>query len=105
MKKNGEMMLGGALVGAVLGVAAGVLLAPESGKKMRRDIRKLSGDFYRYLAPQIKRLKKVSETQYHAFVTEGVKKYADAKKLSLAEVKIIASEAKRSWGHMKKNLR
>ncbi|MDO8516232.1 MAG: YtxH domain-containing protein [bacterium] len=105
-KKNGGKLfaLEGALIGAVLGVAAGLLLAPSSGKKLRKDIKNRTADFYRYLAPQVKKLKRVSEAQYHAFVAQGVKNFAKAKKLSLAEEKMLAAEAKRSWGHFKKHL-
>ena len=102
--KKGGSLIAGASVGAVLGIAAGVLLAPQAGKKMRGDIKKLSGDFYRHMAPQIKRLKVVGEAQYHAIVAEGAKRYAKAKKLSLSEEKILATEGKRSWMHIKRHL-
>ncbi len=101
---SGGRILEGTLVGAVLGIAAGMLLAPESGKKMRKDIKKLYGDFYRYIAPKVKKLERMGETEYHAFVAEGIKKYAKAKRLSLEEEKMLAKEAKRSWGHIKKHL-
>lgn len=104
-KKNGIKLLEGALVGAVLGVAAGMLLAPESGKKMRGDIKKLSGDFYRYIAPKVKKMKKVGQAQYDEFVSNAAKNFAKAKKLSLAEQRMLAKEAKRSWGHIKKHLK
>ncbi len=103
-RKNGGKLLGGALVGAVLGVAAGMLLAPESGKKMRKDIKKLSGDFYRYIAPQVKKLKQVGEAQYNTFIAKGAKNYAKAKRLSLSEEKMLIKEGKRSWRHIKKHL-
>jgi gas vesicle protein len=102
---NSGKMMEGALIGAVLGVAAGLLITSETGKKMRKDVKKLSVDFYRYLAPQVKKLKKVGEAQYGAFVDEGVKHYAKAKKLSLEDQKILAKEAKRSWGHIKRHLK
>lgn len=101
---NGGKLLEGALVGAVLGVVAGLLITSEPGKKVGRDIKRLSGDFYNYLAPRVKKLKKVGEAQYGAFVDEGVKHYARAKKLSLVEQRVLAKEAKRSWGHIKKHL-
>lgn len=106
-KGNGGVLLEGALVGAALGVAAGLLLAPESGKKMRKDIKRLSGDFYQYLAPQVKKLKQVGETEYHALVAKGAEQYAKAKKLSLGDgtVKTLVAEAKRSWGHLRKHMR
>jgi len=102
-KKKGGKLLEGALVGAILGTAAGLLLAPESGKKIRTDIKKLSGGFYDYIAPQIKKLKRVGEAQYSAFVSEKAKSYAKAKRLSRAEEKVLATEAKRSWKHIKKH--
>ncbi len=104
MKKNGGKLLAGALVGAALGVGAGLLLASESGKKIRGGIKKLSGEFYHYMIPQIKKLRRVGEAQYHEFMAEGVKNFSKAKKLSLAEGKMLTSEAKRSWGHIKKHL-
>ncbi len=106
MKKNkGGKLLEGALVGAVLGVAAGMLLAPKSGKKMRKDIKEISGDFYRYITPQVKRMKRMGEAQYNALMAKGLKNYAKAKRLSSAEEKAIKMEAKRSWRHIKKHLK
>lgn len=103
-KGNGKL-LGGALVGAVLGVAAGILLAPESGKKVRKDIKKLSGDFYQYIAPQLKNLKQVGSAQYHAFVAKSAKEYSKIKQLSLEEQGLLLAEAKRSWTHIREQLR
>lgn len=109
MAKNKGKILEGALVGAVLGIAAGMFLSSEKGKKVvkkaGKDIKKISGDFYRYIAPQIKKLKHVGQAEFDAFVQEGAKKFAKAKKLSLAEEKMLVSEAKRSWGHIMKHLK
>lgn len=97
LKKNKVKILEGALVGAVLGVAAGILLAPKSGNKLRSDIKSISGDFYRYITPQIKKLKPVGQEQYNAFISKSAKSYAKIKKLSLEEEKMLVVEAKRSW--------
>lgn len=106
-KKEGKF-LKGTMVGMVLGVLASVLITSESGKKMRkemgRDMKKLSGDFYRYMTPQVKKFKRVGEAQYNTFVDENVKKYARIKKLSLSEEKRLVREAKRSWKHIQKHL-
>lgn len=104
VKKGGRKLLGGALVGAILGVIAGILLAPESGEKMQKDIKKLSGDFYSYIAPEIKKLKEMSDVKYNAFMTEGAKRYAKIKQLSIAEEKILMKIAKSSWQHIKKHM-
>ncbi len=105
VKKTEGKFLQGALVGAVLSIAAGMLLAPESGKKMRKDIIELSGDFYRYIAPQVKKFARVGEAELNELITQGVKNYAKARKLSNAEEKILAKEAKRSSRHIVKHLR
>ena len=104
MKKTKGKVIGGALAGAALGVAGGMLLESESGKKVREDIKKLSGDFYSHIAPKVKKLKKVSEEQYHDLMVEGAKNYTKAKKLSLAEQEMLTAHAKRSWKHLKKHL-
>ncbi len=102
-KKKGGGLLAGALVGGALGVVAG-MLESESGQKMQKNFMKLSGDFLNYIAPQIKKMKEVGEPEYEAFVAEKAKSYAKAKKLSLAEAKILAAKAKHSWKHIKKHL-
>jgi len=105
MKKGGEKMLEGALIGAVLGVAAGILLAPDSGKKTIKNIKKLSGNFYASLTPKLKKLKSMSEAQFNAFVDASLKQYAKAKKLTMAEQKALAREAKKSLKQIKKHLK
>ncbi|OGF62617.1 hypothetical protein A2662_03715 [Candidatus Giovannonibacteria bacterium RIFCSPHIGHO2_01_FULL_45_33] len=109
MAKNRGKLIEGALIGAVLGVAAGMLLASEQGKKIEKkagkNIKKLSGDFYRYLAPRVKSLKRMGEAEFNLLVREGAKKYAKAKKLSLKEEKMLVAGAKRSWHQLKKHLK
>ncbi|MEK7093846.1 MAG: hypothetical protein AAB903_00725 [Patescibacteria group bacterium] len=105
MKKNTERLLGGAFLGAILGVAAGMLMPTDVTKKAKKTIQGMSGDFYKYIAPQIKKLKSISETQYDAFVSEAVKKYGKLKKLSAAEQRALVSEAKKSWKQIKKHLK
>ncbi|MDO8523247.1 MAG: YtxH domain-containing protein [bacterium] len=109
MKKNKGKLVEGALIGAVLGVAAGMFLASETGKKLEKkagkNIKKLSGEFYRYLSPQVKKLKRMGQEEFNAFVQEGAKKFAKVKQLSLQEEKNLAMEAKRTWGHIKKHFR
>ncbi len=101
----GKKILEGAVVGAMFGVAAGMLLASESGKKARKNIGKASGYFYRYMAPQVKKMKLAGKEQYDAFVSKSADNYAKAKKLSLEDKKILIKEGKRFWKHIAKHSR
>lgn len=101
-KKTGKI-LGSALVGAVLGVATGMLLAPKSGKNIRKDIMKVSGDFYKHISPQLKKLKATGGAQYVKVVEEGAKKFAKLKKLSVKEEKVLVRVAKDLWKDFKKS--
>lgn len=96
--------MGGALVGAALGVAAGLLLAPESGKKLRGDLKKKSAEFYAHLSPRIKKMKKIGEKEYGKFVKNAAKSYGKAKRLSSKQQKALITEAQRTWKHLQKHL-
>ena len=104
MKKNKGGVLMGTLVGAALGAAAGILLAPESGKKIRKDIKNKSAEFYAYLAPQLKKIKKLGQAEFKVLVENTAKNYSKAKKLSLKEEKVLIERAQNSWNHLKRHL-
>ena len=105
MKKNNALkLLEGALAGAVLGAAAGLLLAPESGKALRRDVKRKTAEFYKQLAPQLKRMKKMGEKEYKEAVQKTMANYSKAKKLSAQEVKELTKKAHASWKELKKHL-
>jgi gas vesicle protein len=102
--KIGGKLLGGALIGTALGVVAGILVASDSGKKIGKDLKRLSGEFYRYIAPQLKKMRQVGEVEYRALIARSVDNFVKTKKVSISEGKILAQEARRSWSHIKKNL-
>ena len=104
MKKGNKNLLEGALAGAVFGAAAALLLAPMSGKKLRNDIKKNSADFYKTLAPKLKKLKTLSESEYQMLVKTAAMQYAKAKKMSKNEADELVKEAKSSWKELKKHL-
>ena len=78
------------------------MLAPESGKKFRGDIKKKSAEFYAYLAPRFKKMKKVGGEEYDSFVQNAIKSFAKTKHLSKKEISSLISQAKKSWKHIKK---
>jgi gas vesicle protein len=103
-KGGGYSWLAGGLVGAALGVGAGLLAESKIGKKLGKNAKHLSADFYRYMAPQIKKVKKMGEAEYKKFVAEAMKRYSKDRKLSQAEARHVVKEASAAWKHLKKNL-
>lgn len=105
MKKIGtKSLVAGAAVAAALGAVAGMLLAPESGKKLRRDIKKTAGQLYRDAMPQLKKMRNVGKAEFEKFMGAAASKFASAKKLSAVEKKQLIKEAKGAWGKIKKHL-
>lgn len=103
-KGGGYGWLEGALIGAALGVAAGLLAESKFGKKLGEKAKHLSVDFYRYMAPQIKKVKKMGEAEYKKFVAEKMARYSKDKKLSKVEAQHLMNDAIAAWKHLKKNL-
>ena len=106
MTKNNKMKLvEGGLIGAALGMAAGIVIMSEAGQKLGGDVKKKSAEFHAYLAPRFKKMKKVGEAEYNSFLKEAMKSYVKAKGLSVEEEKHLISHAKKSWKHIKKHSR
>lgn len=103
-KSNAMGVMGGALVGAALGAAAGLFLAPSSGKKLRKDIKHQAMEIYKMAAPQLKKLKNMGEAEYKAAMASAVAVYSKAKKLSTAEARMLQKEAEASWKTLQKHL-
>lgn len=102
--KKGMSALAGGLIGAALGVGAGLLVESNLGKKIGKEAKHLSSDFYAFMVPQIKKVKKMGEEEYKKFVEEAMARYGKDKKLSEAEAKRLVREAQGSWKHLKKHL-
>ncbi len=103
MTNKSNKFLTGAVVGAVLGVISGILLAPESGKKMRQDVRTKSAQFYKFIAPKIKKIGKMGKKEYDMIVQQMAENYAKAKKMSAPEMNELVSSAKKHWNDFSKH--
>src|SRR3989344_1671405 len=101
-KTNKYLWLEGAIAGAVIGVGAALLAKSDIGKKLGKDAKHSLSDFLKYLAPRIKKVKKMGEAEYKVIVSEAMKQYSKNKKLSLAEIKRLTKEAYATWSHVKK---
>ncbi len=105
MKNNKIKLLEGGLIGAALGVAAGIFLSStDAGKKLGGELKDKSADFYAYLAPRIKKMKKMGEAEFKLFVKNAAQNYSKAKKLTVEEGETLVSEAAKAWKHLKKHI-
>jgi len=97
-------VLAGGLIGAALGVGAGLLAESKLGKQLGGKAKHLSADFYRYMAPKIKKVRRMGEAEYKKFVAEAMARYAKDKRLSQSEVQHLVRNAHAAWKHLKRNL-
>jgi len=98
-----KRVLEGALAGAVLGVAAGLFITSKKGKEIQKDIKQHTADFYKSIAPKVKKIKSMTEEEFKAFMGEAALKYGKAKKLSEKEIKDLTKEVKSGWSHLAKH--
>jgi len=95
--------LQGAVIGAILGAAAGMFINSEKGKEVAENAKDMMADFYKSVAPKIKKLKKVSEKEYKEFMKIAAEKYSKAKALSEEKAKELIDETQKSWKHFYKH--
>ena len=76
-------VIGGFLAGAALGVAAGILMAPESGKRTRRKIADKSKEMSDQLADSVSRTMDTVKSAYNKKLDE----YASSGKHSIDSLK------------------
>ncbi len=92
----------GALAGLALGVAAAIFLNSKKGKELQKDAKHAVGDFYKSVAPKIKKMKKMGQDEYKAFMKDAAEKFGKAKKMSAEKVKDLVADAQKSWNHLTK---
>jgi gas vesicle protein len=93
----------GALIGTALSIAAGLFLQSKKGKKLREDIKEKAAEFYAYLAPKLKNMKQLGEKEFSQFIETAAKDYAKVKKITSEELKVLITDAKSTWQHLKKH--
>ena len=104
-KTNGTAkVLEGLVAGVALGVAASMFLATKKGKELTSSAEGMMADFYKYITPKIKKMKKMGEKEYKMFMKSSAEKYAKAKKMSEETAKNLVKEAQQSWKHFSKHL-
>lgn len=95
--------LQGAVVGAILGAAAGMFMSSAKGKEIAGNAKDLMADFYKSVSPKLKKLGKITEQEYKEFMKSAAKKYTIAKQVSEDRAKELIDEAQKSWKHFYKH--
>jgi gas vesicle protein len=95
--------LQGAVIGAILGTAAGMFINSKKGKEMTEDIKDIMADFYKSVSPKIKKLGKLTEKEYKEFIKSAAEKYSKAKEISEDKAKELMDGAQKSWKHFYKH--
>ncbi len=103
-KKKSSKFLSGALVGATLAVAAEIFSNSEKGQQLKKEAKDKMADFYKTVAPKIKKAKVVGEKEYKAFMEKALADYKKDGKFDAEDLKHLAKQAHASWKHLKKNL-
>ena len=91
--------LEGAVAGLALGIAASMFLSSKTGKALKKEVKDTAADFYEYIAPKLKKIKKMSEAEYKEFMRISAQKYGELKKLSEDKISELVQEAQKSWHH------
>jgi gas vesicle protein len=77
------------LKGALLGLLAGILIAPKSGKKLREDAKKYYHEISDRISDELAKMKVVTRETYEQVVNSVVAVYQDTKKITAREAEQI----------------
>lgn len=81
MQKATKSFMAGMLVGVITGAAAGILLAPKSGKETREDIARYTKEMKDKIASELAKMGVITKDSYNAVVDSVVGLYESAKKI------------------------
>ena len=94
----------GSALGVLLGTAAALLLAPQSGKKTRKEIQKMARDLSHAVTKQIDKTKKLTQESYNELVDQSVTEYKKGKKMAETAWKKISADLKAQWNDVRNTL-
>lgn len=97
MNKSLLKFMTGAAVGVGLSVAVNKYLKSDAGKKTTESARKMLSDFYDFVSPEIKMIKKLSQAKYKQIISAAAKEYGKIKKLSEDAVEDLVENTLSFW--------
>lgn len=102
-KEKDSKFLQGAVIGSILGAAAGLFVTSKKGQEVADNLKDTMADFYKSISPKVKKISKMTEKEYKEFVKTAAAKYSKAKKISEEKTGEIIKEAQKSWKHFYKH--
>ena len=92
------------LVNELQKVAIWLTGKPVDEDLLSKELKFKMAEFYKTIAPKIKRAKAMGEKEYKAFITKALADYNKDGKFDAEDLKSLMKEAHASWKHLKKNL-
>ncbi|RPI98863.1 MAG: YtxH domain-containing protein [Candidatus Aminicenantes bacterium] len=93
----------GFLRGAVLGLLAGLLVAPKSGKETRDNIKKHYEEITDRICDEVSRMKAITKETYAEVVGAVVCGFEEARKITAEEAVEIKEELKKGFEEIRKS--
>ena len=88
-------------MGAILGAAAAIFLAPKSGQEMREDVKRIASDLTKKIAKEVEDAKDLTKESYDKIVDTVVAEYNKDKKMTEEVFNEIKKELKAKWLEVK----
>jgi gas vesicle protein len=85
------------LKGALLGVLAGILMAPKAGRETREGIKKAYEEISDRISEELCLLKEVTQETYNQIIHSAVNAYVETKKITVKEAEQIIAQLKEGY--------
>jgi gas vesicle protein len=104
-KSNSTVMGAGLVVGAVLGVAAGLFLQSKKGKDMAKDLEKKTTALQTKITKELGKVTDMTKEKYEEVVDSIMDYYVKSKDIAKTEVPEIRAFLMKRWSHIEKTLK
>lgn len=103
--KTKDKMIGAGIGLAALAAAGTYFLYGKRGAKNRETIAGWALQLKGQILEKLEKLDNVNQEAYNELITETVERFGRVKKVSAAELKLIAADLKSAWSHIDKELK
>jgi len=87
----------GFILGAVLGSAIGLLLAPKAGKETREELKKKTGPIVKKFMAEMEKVKGLDKKKYEQMVDKYVGQQLKKAKVAKSTVQDVVDDLKSQW--------